>query len=359
MRITFVILLFISVFSINKTTAQEKEHQNFYLEPVYQYGFIWQHRPSLADVIGGSINVARISLGQETYGKSYWEQLYRYPDWGIGYSFTDLGNPDELGQANAVYYYLRIPAIKKPKFSLNYKISGGMAYLNQGNIAIGSHLNLYFDFSLDTKLKLGKRLELINAFGATHYSNGAIDMPNLGVNLFSYRLGLQYKLNSTPREKITLEVPELESKHCISVVAGAGVKEQRPLGGEKLTVASGSVDYLKPVGIKHKFGGGLDIFYDESLYHIIDSVYNEKVSDSEIMRYGVHISGEARYKRLVVAVHIGTYLKAKYTGDGKIYQRVAIRYLFTEKLFANISLKTSKGIADFVEWGLGYQICWK
>lgn len=360
MRITFSILVLTSVLSFNNMlTAQEKEHKNFYLEPVYQYGFIWQHRPSLADVIGGNINVARISFGQETYGKSYWDQLYRYPDWGVGYSFTDLGNPNELGQANAIYYYLRIPVIKKSKFSLNYKISGGMAYLNQGSIAIGSHLNLYFDFSLDTKFKLGKRLDLINSFGATHYSNGAIDMPNLGVNLFSYRLGLQYKLNNTHREKISVEIPEQENKHYISIVGGAGVKEKRPMGGEKLTVASGSVDYLKPVGLKHKFGGGLDIFYDESLYEIMDSVFNKDVSDNEIMRYGVHISGEARYKKLVVALHIGTYLKAKYTEDGKIYQRVAIRYLFTEKFFANISLKTSKGIADFVEWGLGYQISWK
>jgi hypothetical protein len=335
--------------------AQEDNHQNFYLEPVYQYGFIWQHRPSLAEVIGGNINVARISFGKTTFGQSYWEQLYRYPDWGIGYSFTDLGNPDELGQANSIYYYLRIPVIKKTKFSLSYKISGGLAWLNKGNIAIGSHINLYFDASLDAKFKLSKRLQLINSFGATHYSNGAIEMPNLGVNLFSYRIGLQCKLNPEEREKITMEVPEVYGKSALTIVVGAGVKEKRPLGGEKFTVASGSVDYMKVFSLKHKFGAGIDVFYDETLFELQNPDSTLNLTNQDIIRYGIHLSAEAQYKKLVLAVHIGTYLHANYTDDGKIYQRVALRYLLTKNLFANISLKTSKGVADFVEWGLGYQ----
>ncbi len=338
--------------------AQEKKHQNFYLEPIYQYGFIWQHRPSLAEVIGGNINVARISFGKKTFGQSYWDQLYKYPDWGVGYSFTDLGNPDELGQANAIYYYLRIPVLKRTRFSLSYKISGGLAYLNQGNIAIGSHLNLYFDASLDTKIKLSKRLKLINSFGATHYSNGAIEMPNLGVNLFSYRLGLQYMLQPDERETINLELPEIYGKNCISIVLGTGVKEKRPFGGKKFSVASGSVDYMKVLNLKHKIGAGIDVFYDETLLELQDPDTTLNLSNKDIMRYGIHLAGEAQYKNLVLAVHIGTYLHANYTDDGAIYQRVALRYLFTKNLFANISLKTSKGVADFVEWGLGYQFYW-
>lgn len=360
MKKVYLLILLCLLFCFkNNTFGQEKEHQNFFIEPVYQYGFIWQHRPSLAEIIGGNINVFRLTFGKETFGQKYWQQLYRYPDWGLGYSFTDLGNPEELGQANAIYYYLRIPVLKRNKFSLSYKISGGLARLNKGNIAIGSHLNLYFDASIDAKIKLSERLELINAFGATHYSNGAIEMPNLGVNLFSYRLGLHYKLQNPEREKITLELPELYGKNNITAVFGAGAKEKRPDGGKKFTVASFSIDYMRVLNLKHKVGFGLDAFYDETLLELMnpDSILN--ISNREIMRYGFHLSGEAQLDRLVLVVHIGTYLHANYTEDGKIYQRVALRYLFNKNLFANISLKTSKGVADFVEWGVGYQFYWK
>jgi hypothetical protein len=58
---------------------------------------------------------------------------------------------------------------------------------------------------------------------------------------------------------------------------------------------------------------------------------------------------------LVLGINLGTYLHAKYTEDGKIYQRIALRYIISKNIFTNISLKTSKGVADFVEWGIGYQ----
>lgn len=339
----------------NNLKAQNDKSHHYYIEPVYQYGFIWQHRPSLSQIIGGNINVARITFGKSTYGETYWEQLYRYPDHGIGYSFTDLGNSETLGQANAVYYYLRIPIFKRPKFSLHYKISGGLAYLNRGNIAIGSHLNLYFDASIDAKFRISNRIDLIGAFGATHYSNGAIVMPNLGVNLFSVRLGMQYKFYDSSTEKLRVQLPEIIHRHAITTVVGVGVKEKRPDGGKKYTVSSLSVDYMRIVGYKHKFGIGIDAFYDETMNELIDPKLTMNLSNKDIMRYGIHIAGEARYKQLVLAVHIGTYLWARYKDDGKIYQRVALRYLFNENIFANVSLKTSNGVADFVEWGIGYQ----
>ncbi len=348
-----VILLYISSLQL---FGQKDSAQQFYIEPIYQYGFIWQHRPSLADIIGGKINVARISFGMKTDGQNYWDYLYRYPDWGVGYSFTDLGNPEELGQANAVYYYLRIPVISKPKFSLSYKISGGLAYLNQGNIAIGSHINLYFDASIDAKFRLSNRLNLINAFGATHYSNGAIVMPNLGVNLFSYRLGIQYNMYKHENRQLKVDLPEISHTHNITVVAGTGVKEKRPDGGKKYTVSSLSIDYMRMTGYKHSFGLGMDIFYDETMFDLIDPKSTMSLTNKDIMRYGIHLSAEVQYKKLLLAVHLGTYIKAKYKDDGAIYQRVAIRYLFTKNLFANISLKTSNGIADFVEWGIGYKL---
>ncbi len=357
-----IILLAVSVLNSYAALAQQKNIKHYYIEPIYQYGFIWQHRPSLSEIIGGNINVARITFGQSTYGRSFWEEIYRYPDQGIGYSFTDLGNTEDLGYANAIYYYIRFPLIKRPKFSLNLKISGGLAYLNQGNIAIGSHINLYFDASVDTKVRLSDKLDLLNSFGATHYSNGAIAMPNLGVNLFSYRIGLNYKFYDAEVEKLKPEFPKILKKHAITAVAGIGIKEKRlppeseeTHSGRKYTVSSLSVDYLRIINYKHKLGVGADVFYDETMFEFIDPKSTMNLENKEIMRYGIHIAGEVRYKKLILALHVGTYLWAKYKDDGKIYQRVALRYLLSENIFANVSLKTSNGIADFVEWGIGYQ----
>lgn len=338
--------------------GQNKNESPYFFEGNYQYGFVWQHRPSLKSILGGNINVAQLNIGKETYGQKYWDQLYRYPDWGGGFYYANLGNNEKMGSAIAVYAYLNVPLILRKKFEIRYKISGGLAYLTKGNVAIGTHLNLYFDANINTRLRLSERLYLVNAFGATHFSNGATKMPNLGLNLFAYRLGIHYKLSEYEPEKVKKELPIITKKNSINFILNGGLKEIKSQPGNKYTVFTGSVDYMRKIGFKHKVGLGLDLFYDESLYKIMANDLNTSLTQSDIMRYGVHIVTQYRINKIILDIHLGTYLYTNYTDDGKIYERVGIRYLVYKDLFVNISLKTSKGVADFIEWGVGYQIPW-
>lgn len=359
-KIIFLILFFSALPRYGFfVSAQKTEHGNLFLESKFQYGFIWQHKPTLKEIIGGNIKVFDISIGKQTYGQKYWEQLYRYPSYGFGYYFVDLGNPEELGQANALFAYVDIPILRKKKYLLSYRISGGLAYLNQGNIAIGSHLNLYFDATINYRYRLSNHLDMITGFGATHFSNGAVQMPNLGINLFSYRLGLQYRFKTPVREFVKHELPEINKKNSISTFLATGIKEKRPEGGISYNVMSFSVDYLRLLSLKHKVGLGLDAFYDESLFETMNPDSSLNLNTSDIMRYGLHLAFEAELNKIMLVIHLGTYIHAQYKEDGAIYQKVGIRYLLTKKLYANISLKTSKGVADFVEFGLGYRLYWK
>jgi len=354
-------LIFIIVFARYEILliAQPAKTGNLFLESKYQYGFMWQHRPSLAEIIGGNINVFDISIGKQTYGQTVWDQLYRYPTYGIGYSYADFGNPEDLGHANAIFGYLDIPFCRKNKHLFSYRIAGGLAYLNKGNIAIGTHLNLYFDASLIYRWYFATHWELINAFGATHYSNGAIKMPNLGLNMFSYRLGFRYHFKYQKKEFTRLELPKIDKRNSISIFAAGGTKEKRPNGDIPYSVGSFSIDYLRVLSLKHKIGLGFDTFYDESLFEVMDPDSTLNLSTSDIMRYGVHAGFEAEIYKLMLTIHIGTYIHANYKDDGSIYQRVALRYLISKNVYANVSLKTSKGVADYVEWGIGYRFYWK
>ncbi len=358
---TILLILFLSALTRYEffISAQENEHRNLFLESKFQYGFIWQHKPSLEEIIGGNIKVFDVSIGKQTYGEKYWEQLYRYPSYGFGYYYADLGNQEELGQVNALFAYVDIPIFKRNKHLLSYRISSGLAYLNQGNLAIGSHLNIYFDLALNYRYRLSEHLDLINGFGATHFSNGAIEMPNLGVNLFSYRLGLQYRLKTPVREFVKHELPEIKKKNNISILLATGVKEKRPEGGISYHVASFSADYLRLLSLKHKIGLGFDAFFDESLFETMNPDSSLNISTTDIMRYGMHLAFEAELNKIMLIIHIGTYIHAQYKEDGSVYQKVGIRYLISKNFYANISLKTSKGVADYTEFGIGYRLYWK
>jgi hypothetical protein len=335
--------------------GQEQQSQNFFLETAYHYGFLWQHRPTLADIAGGNIHTFQMAFSQKTFGKQYWDKLYRYPDKGIGYTYVYLGNPDELGHAQAFYGFVRIPLIRKYRFTLSYKISGGLAYLEQKNTAIGTNLNVYFDASMDTKWQLTDKIDLIQAFGATHFSNGAVKMPNLGINFFAYRMGIVYKLQTPLRTIVHSDLPVLEKRNSFSVAISAGIKQKKPDGNTNHPIGSISAGYLYQISHQHKTGVGIDVFYDSSLYEVMDPDSTLGLRTKDIMRYGAHMAFEARIYRIMLGIHIGTYLWANYRGDGSIYQRVSLKYLLSEKWFTSISLKTSKGVADFIEWGIGHR----
>lgn len=355
-RYILIIIFFIALYP--NVLGQKGEGSNYFFETNYQYGFVWQHRPSIESILGGNINVLQLNIGKETYGQTYWDQLYRYPDWGAGFYCANLGNNEEMGMANAIYGYINVPLFLRKKFEVRYNISGGLAYLTKGNVAIGTHLNLYFDININTRIPLSNRLYLVNAFGATHFSNGAMKMPNLGLNLFSYRLGIHYQLSETEPKKIENELPLITQKNCVNVVFKGGWKEIKSQVDEKYNIISGSIDYFRKVGFKHKIGAGLDVFYDESLYQTMNNDLYTDYSQSDIMRYGIHLATQYRINKLILDIQLGTYLYANFTDDGIIYERIGIRYLMYEDLFVNISLKASKGVADFIEWGVGYQIPW-
>jgi len=350
--------IFICIFWFSNGLSQDKKELPYFLETNYQYGFIWQHNPSLESILGGNINVVQINLGKETYGQTYWDQLYRYPDWGGGLYLANLGNDEELGYATSIYAYINVPVLRRKKFELRYSLSGGLAYLTKGNIAVGTHFNIYFDANLNTRYYLSEKLYLINAFGATHFSNGATKMPNLGLNLFSYRIGLHYLFTENQSTKITKQLPKALNKNWFNIIVNSGWKEAKFDPGTKYTIVSASTNYLRALNKKHKIGAGIDFFYDESLHKFMNISSNSPYSRNETFGYGVHLAVEYRINRICLDIQLGTYLYSNYYSNSDFYERVGIRYLVHKDLFLGVSLKANNEVADFVEWGLGYQMPW-
>ncbi len=169
----YISILFISIVLINNITKSQNKDK-YYIESKFHYGFIAQHRPTMNDLIKYSSKSIDLLIGKQTFGKKYWEQLYRYPSYGIGYYWVDLGNPSMLGNANALYFFVNIPVFYNNKYSIDYNMASGLSYLQKGNKAIGSHFNVYVNFSTNIKYRLYRNLWIVSGVGATHFSNGAI-----------------------------------------------------------------------------------------------------------------------------------------------------------------------------------------
>ena len=85
-------------------------------------------------------------------------------------------------------------AIKTKKFIKNE---------NEVNNAIGSNINAYIQLRFGLEWKIAKPLRLVTAFTYNHFSDGAVKLPNLGINTMTGTVGLIYYPNI---EKYKLEM---------------------------------------------------------------------------------------------------------------------------------------------------------
>ena len=338
----------------------------FIIEPKIHTGMNLPFYEALRYLVQDDIYAFDLSVSFPSYGKDYWEKLYRYPRQGVGFSCWSLGNNEVFGKAYVLYGFINIPIIKRTeKFSFNYQISCGGAYLpdkfdiytNHLNRAIGSNANIYIHLGIDGKIRLFPRSELVLETGITHFSNGKTKSPNYGINAGSFSLGFNYIFNNNGVVRQTPEIPAFVKHYVQSVIYSAGVKVYDNLSGKKYFVSSVAYNLERFVSLKRKIGLGADFSYDGSISEALAGEDGIPVKKFDMLiRLGIHASYAIQYKQLIMGIQAGYYLYSKYTVITPVYNKISIQYLVTKNIIGSVSIKSHMAKADCMEYGIGY--CW-
>ncbi len=139
-----------------------------------------------------------------------WIHLFNYPTTGINLSYTDFGNPKEIGKAYAIAPFIEYNFKKDYLSNLYLKACLGVSYVNRqydpvtnvNNMATSTPINAYFNLSMKFKTKFFEHWPITLGGGYVHYSNGHSKLPNKGIN--SAVLSLAYDFYFT---KNTLKKP--------------------------------------------------------------------------------------------------------------------------------------------------------
>jgi hypothetical protein len=174
------------------------------LETRLHYGFLWPHHSSIAYSVTGHVPALEINLLEQTHGKNYWDALFHFPRIGFGMSCYYLQDHKVYGSSLGLYGIFDNHMYRSNKWALSYRIYGGLSWLtrvwdlekNPALTAIGSHINLFFRASATARFTLGPRSELLYDLGLTHFSNGNIKEPNLGLNIVTATLGYVHHFNA-------------------------------------------------------------------------------------------------------------------------------------------------------------------
>jgi len=391
----FVIL----VLSTNLLYAQTNEQYSIKLEGIY--GNILAHDQHVKELVSNPVTGAELSLEFQTMGEKSWQQFTGFPIVGVGAVWLNLGNPQKLGNAFALYPYISFPLIRTNFFNLSMKAGAGASYLTKtyyntntdssGNIlpsltgtngAIGSAINVYFSGGGSLEIPITKGFSFMAEYTWNHMSNGSAVAPNSGLNLLNGFVGLRYFPNYKSFQAPTAHYfPRIPRQFSYEIIASGGFRQLYYKDNKTFPIASIAFGVYHPMSNFYRMGLGVDAFYDGA-YDGNTQFERTYITSNELknkIRVGVSWQHEILLGRFIAGFDFGLYLydplknlspynDAKKGAlhkpliysynidneDGWFYTRAALKYAVSEHYFLSLGLKTHLQKAEFIEWGLGY-----
>ncbi len=358
---SFLFFLFSFFFSL-KTFSQN----HFSLEADYFYGNIMEHRSTIKHLIKGHPEGMILTLNKQTFGEKEWESLYNYPDYGISATYQDMKN-EVLGEQYSLYGHLTFYFLNR---NLALRVAQGVTYntnpydkeTNFRNVAYGTHFMPSTYFMLNYKKQnIYKGFGFQTGISLHHYSNARMKAPNTSTNTIAFNLGLNYDFDSENPEYIRHEKEDFSEKIKYNFAFRSGINSSAVVGSKQYPfyVFSGYAD--KRISKQSAFQLGADLFlmqYLKEHIHYLSVAYPEfdAKGDEDYKRIGVFAGYEMFLNQLSVEGQFGYYVYAPFNDDVAIYQRLGLKYYFSNTIFGGIFLKTHIAKADALEFSIGIRL---
>lgn len=365
LKLRFLLLYFIILFTVGVFASPADTMLNgLRIEGKINYGFIYPHSGFIEYILDGNIHGAEISLSTASTGRHIWEELYRHPRYGLAYNYMNYSNEAILGDAHALFGYCEIPFFQsRNRFLASYQIGFGAAYntkvydiyKNPLNHSISTRVNAFISFDVYALYQISPKNHMKLGFELSHYSNGKMRSPNLGINTVTVTAAWQYSI--IPERNISNKNINNKGiqRHIVDVLWNFGAKRDDMLDEKLYSVSSIFGEYYYMFSHKYGAGGGIDFFYDESLKPTHE--FEEKVegSNSDNYQCGAHLGLTIRFGNFGIILGAGNYIRAPFHKYTSVYSRFGMRYAVKGKLILNCTVKAHYAIADYVEWGIGYR----
>ncbi|WP_312698366.1 acyloxyacyl hydrolase [Sphingobacterium mizutaii] len=297
--------------------------------------------------------------------KDQYYQIYNYPIYGIGL-YSSTFNTDILGSPFAIYGFVQTPIAPKEdsRWSYDYRIglglSGNFKPYNENenplNLVIGSKNNVFIDLGIRTQYRINPHWKAGVGLAFHHFSNGALRLPNKGVNLVPLTVSVNYQINPDIKINRDSVLKPYSKKILYHINYGVGFKQLKDESDERFFKSTLSAYASRHVSYKWRLGGGFDLFYsssgnDAEIAGDKSGKLSSKLSGGPSF-YIAHILNE----RLVLNGNVGYYLhNQRFNGEiRRVFLRAGARYYVYKNINAGVSIKAHMGKADFIEWTVGY-----
>lgn len=362
-RLLFVsVLLLVPAAVLGQPDAANKAA--WLLGGAWQQGRVLVHTPKIRHLAGIHPGGLELNLQRQTVGQRYWHQLYRYPRVGLSLLYLDYHHP-VIGQSLALSPYLSLPLTRGRRDRLHFRFGSGLAYFsnrykqkeNPSNNIISAPWNAVIQMRLEYEYLLADKLSLLAGAGLNHYSNGGNAKPNLGVNIATASLGLNFYTNPY-HQTFARPAQAVEDLSFFTLSSSLGLKQRNDFDTLSYVVKSLALAISRRVNQKSTLVLGVEGFYDPSLYP--RRAWDPRVkpgAEPDIRRLALNMGHELNLGKLAFGTQVGFYFYRPYKADAAFYQRLETRYYLHRFVFIAAGLKLHDLIkADIIEYRLGLRL---
>lgn len=325
-----------------------------------------------------------VNPGVQTMGGKEWQQLLGFPKVACSFVAGSVGNTKELGYLFGILPNMTFNSVPHKWYSPSVRLGLGISYFNSPynavthpkNLYIGSHLTAFALASVFIKPRLNDHLDLTAGISVMHSSNGHYQIPNLGMNIPSVSIGLNYHPKIIPNTltRKTINVPSA-STH-LNFRFGLGVHElaktTEPIGTPKYAIYVTDIYLSKRYGKISNVHLGVEVNYYKSYYqYIVDNDFYASDRHWRSCSVNIYLAHELMMHKFSVLAQGGIYLYNKFYRD-YLYQfksergfknelkkifptRLGVHYYFLDpeyctrsNVFIGAYIKANFGQADFI-----------
>lgn len=353
MKYVFIIVLLVAAPLLN---AQSEKLENVFFGGRMHYGFIFapdevKYVP-LTQPYGFELNVSNLFTSYKS-----WKTFRSYNIAGLQAAYYNYRNPDIIGSSYMLTAYTE-PIVSKG-MATAFSMRGGLGLSYQTKIyhPVTDSLNKFvsarvsFIFYISARLKYTFSTNTLLTFSANfnHISNGAIRIPNLGLNFPTFSIGLEFFPKQYPRldEGYTYVEEEGIAGHYLVLSALGGF---RYVYDEPAGIYAVNTRYMRQFNSWFGLNAGLDLMLDGGIKKTI-AVEN---GSEDYKRFAVTAGYDLILGKFAVNQYLGVYLYSPRKAKDPVYQKSELSYRIFPDIRAGIALKTYIGEVDFVGLTLSY-----
>lgn len=317
---------------------------------------------------------AEINFERKTFGTKPWHERCGFPRWGVALSYFYSGNAEQMGHGIGILPHVTVDFVRRPKWRIFGRLAVGLGIItrpfdrrtNPLNNMVSSYLNNNTALRLGTAFDLHPQWELRPSVAFTHFSNAASTLPNFGINIISFQLGLLYRpqplYDSDYRYAAPEDRPKRSKRIQVSAVVSAGVREISTYGGPKYPVYHTSVDagfYLSTnnrlkAGVEYDYVGAYAAFMRHNVGFVGQDI------DWKASHLSIFIADEILLGRFSISGQVGIYLTQNYGQIWFLNTRLSVRYYLLDPFvenrptpFLTATMKSHRIIAEYFSVGAG------